>query len=187
MSLDDALEVPAPKSARSTIATASPARAASAAIPAPMIPPPTTRRSKRRPASSATARSRRARSTAGSSRPGGPGRQRRQHRPLRTLVGARPRPREAAVEVGVVRVVGGDAEAALAALQHLVPVDRRESAGDLELAPGVVDLEPGDVVAERQPTNGRPRPVWMREVRDAGVLTNPAGGGGEIGTAADEL
>src|SRR5215218_9239185 len=45
MSFDDALDVPPPKSARSTSATASPCRAAASAMPAPTMPPPITSRS----------------------------------------------------------------------------------------------------------------------------------------------
>src|SRR5205085_7816504 len=54
-----------------------------------------------------------------------PGRERLEHRIDRTLANARPHPREAAVEVAVVRVVGRDREAPGAALQEIVPVHRR--------------------------------------------------------------
>src|SRR3989304_3671177 len=48
MSFEEALDVAPPKSPASTSAVARPARAAWAAIPAPMIPPPTPSRAKRR-------------------------------------------------------------------------------------------------------------------------------------------
>ena len=48
MSFEDELDVAAPKSPLSTSATASPARAASLAMPAPTIPAPMTRRSNSR-------------------------------------------------------------------------------------------------------------------------------------------
>src|SRR5204862_8132196 len=84
----------------------------------------------------------------------GPGRavepplaQRSEHRLGGLLAGAHPRPGEGAVIAGLVGVVRRDREEAAAALERLVPVERRIAAADLELAARVPDLDPHEPVA----------------------------------------
>ena len=90
----------------------------------------------------------------------------------RALADVEPCPREIGVVARVVRVVGGDRRAHPSHLEQLVPVHRREAATDLELAPGVVDLDPDDALRKLE-ARGHAGPVRMCEVGDAAARDDP--------------
>ena len=78
----------------------------------------------------------------------------------------------ARVEAGMVGVVRHETEAATAGLEQLVPVHGGQPPPHLELAAGVPDLDPGDVLRQLERAGSRTRPVGMREVGDAAVLAD---------------
>ena len=77
-----------------------------------------------------------------------PGRERLQHGVRRTLLDPSPHPREPTVRLTVVRVVCGDGKATAPAFQERVPVHGGQAAARLQLAAGVVDLDPRHAVGE---------------------------------------
>ena len=84
------------------------------------------------------------------------------------------------------RVVDRDRGAKPPCLEQLVPVNGRQPASDLELAPRVVDLDPDDVVRELDPRS-HAGPVGMREKGDSAVPLDPIRGGLEVGVLLGEL
>src|SRR4029077_17670119 len=92
---------------------------------------------------------------------------------LRLLGRAHHRPREAAVEAGVVRVVGGKSEVASAALERLVPVEGRIAPADLELAAGVPYLDAEQAGARLPLLGAEAAPVRVCEIGDAAVRIDP--------------
>src|SRR5204863_6980053 len=77
---------------------------------------------------------------------------------------AHPCPREAGVVPRVVRIVGRDPVHAPAALERLVPLERRVAAPRLELAPRVPDLDPDETFARLPLLRPQTAPVRVREV-----------------------
>src|SRR5207302_3821425 len=92
---------------------------------------------------------------------------------LALLLRAHPRPREAAVIAGVVRVVGRERVDHPAVLEHLVPMDRRVAAPDLELARGIPDLDPDESGAVPPLLGAEAAPVGVGEIRNTAVLGHP--------------
>ena len=86
-----------------------------------------------------------------------------EHRGLRLLPGANPRPRETAVVAGVMRVVGRERVEAPAALERFVPVQRGVAAAELELAAGVPDLDPEQALARLPLVGPQAAPVGVGE------------------------
>ena len=75
-----------------------------------------------------------------------------------------------------------------AVLEELVPVHGREPAADLELAPGVEYLDPGDREAGRSNPAGRaPVQYGMREVGDPSLTDDPLARLGEVAALPLEL
>ncbi len=83
------------------------------------------------------------------------------------------RPREAAVVARVVRVVGGEPEQPVPALERLVPLLRRIAPAELELAACVPDLHPDEALARLPLLRPQPAPVRVRDVWDAAVAGDP--------------
>jgi hypothetical protein len=74
----------------------------------------------------------------------------------------------------MVRVVDRDRVPAPPGRERLVPVHGGEALSDLELAPGVVDLEPGDAFAADHLGHPQAAPVGVRKVGDAPMRARPA-------------
>jgi hypothetical protein len=77
------------------------------------------------------------------------------------------------------RVVRRDREGASPSLESLVPLRRRVSPPDFEIAAGVVDLESEQSLAFLPVADAEPAPVRVGEVRGSSLAGDPAHGFGE--------
>ena len=87
----------------------------------------------------------------------------------------------------MVAVVGHEGGTDPAVLEQLVPVHGRQAATDLELAPRVEHLDPGDGRRKLEPSGSGSRPVRVGEIRDASRARDPVTGLGEVAALPLEL